>query len=421
MSMFEKIILFFLFFLPFQFALHPTEGIDLALIRVLAIGIFLLWGTRGLLRKKIIVPEPRTLFFFSAYLLWAMASILWAGNANWAFRKVVFLLSFFPLFLVFFATLRQPAFREKALKVLAGGAILSALFALIQFLSQFIFGVERVFAFWVREVLPFFLGPTFSATVAEYPSLLVNISGNTVMRAISFFPDPHMFSFFLGMSLPLVIALSLKNESGKRYVWAIGAVIVFLADIFTFSRGGYGGLIFGMGAFFVPIFLQSSQWRKRMFRIGTVIMVLSGVMLLSPVGTRLLSSFSQSDTSNIERLRLWQEATVFVLNNPIFGTGLGNYPLFIKPSADYREPIYAHNLYLDIASESGLVGLFFFCGFLFFGVLSAWKRWRSEHDVLWLASFSSLIIFSVHAFFETPLFSVHILPFLLFLIALSAV
>ncbi len=418
MSMFEKIILFFLFFLPFQFALHPTEGIDLALIRVLAIGIFLLWGMRSLLRKKIIVPKPLTLFFFSAYLLWATASILWAENPDWAFRKVAFLFSFFPLFLVFFATLRQVAFREKALKALAGGAIISAILALIQFFSQFVFGVEKVFAFWVREILPFFLGPTFSTTVAEYPSLLVNISGNTIMRAISFFPDPHMFSFFLGMSLPLIIALSLKNKSGKWYVWTIGAGVVFLADIFTFSRGGYVGLIFGAVAFSLSLFLRSFQWKKQMLRVGIVVLVLSGVVFFSPVGTRLFSSFSQSDTSNIERLRLWREAVVFILENPIFGTGLGNYPLFIKPSADYREPIYAHNLYLDIASESGLVGLFFFCGFLFSGIFSSWKKWRREQNIFWLASFSSLIIFSVHAFFETPLFSVHILPLLLFLIAL---
>lgn len=146
-----------------------------------------------------------------------------------------------------------------------------------------------------------------------------------------------------------------------------------------------------------------------------------GLILLSPVGTRLFSSFSQSDGSNIERLRLWQEAVVFIAEHPIFGTGLGNYPLFVKPSASYREPIYAHNLYLDIAAESGIVGLFFFSGFLFFGIFSAWKSWRREQSIFWLAIFSALIIFSVHAFFETPLFSVHILPLLLFLIAAAVV
>lgn len=421
MSMFEKTILFFLFFLPFQFALHPTEGIDLALIRVLAIGIFLLWGARSLLRKKIIVPQARILFFFSAYFLWAMGSVLWAENTDWALRKALFLVSFFPLLIVFFAVLREKNFQEKAFKALVSGAILSASFALMQFSSQFIFGTEKVVAFWTSRILPFFLGPNFGAMVADYPSLLVNISGNTVMRAIGFFPDPHMFSFFLGMSLPLAIALSLKYEPGKRRAWMIGAILIFLADILTFSRGGYVGLIFGMSAFFLPLFLRSFQWKKQIFRISMLTLFSVGLILLSPVGTRLFSSFSQSDGSNIERLRLWQEAVVFITEHPIFGTGLGNYPLFVKPSASYREPIYAHNLYLDIAAESGIVGLFFFSGFLFFGIFSAWKSWRREQSIFWLAIFSALIIFSVHAFFETPLFSVHILPLLLFLIAAAVV
>lgn len=419
MNILEKLLLFFLFFLPFQFALNPTEGVDLAIIRVGAITLFLGWAIQCFLKKKLLLPQARTLFFFLGYIFWAILSLLWVENMDWALRKVLFLLSFFPLLLAFFAVLQSRSFRLKAYRTIVLSALFCSFIALGQFFSQFIFGVEKVFAFWTETILPFFLGPNFGAAVADYPSLLVNISGNTVMRAVAFFPDPHMLSFFLGMIFPLAVVLTLKSDSRNQIWWGISSLCILGADLLTFSRGGYVGLIVGMGIFSLVLLLERAHQTKQRVRIGISIIVVLGGIVLSPIGTRLLSSFSESDTSNTERVRLWQESLTFITEHPILGTGIGNYSLFVKPSATYREPIYAHNLYLDIASETGLLGLFFFCGFLVMGMLTAWKKWWREQDIFSLAFFSSLILFSAHAFFETPLYSVHIVPLLLFLIASS--
>ena len=419
--MLEKILLLFIFFLPFQFALHPAEGIDLALARVFVLVLFFLWVMRSLFNKRLILPRPLILFFFTAFPLWASFSFLWAENMLWALRKIAFLLSFFPLFLVFFAALQKPLFRKKIFQGLVITASAAAFLALVQFFSQFIFGVSRVFAFWVSDVLPFFLGPALGEAVANYPSLLVNISGVTVMRASLFFPDPHMFAFFLGMSFPLALAFALEKDSQKRAAWMACAGLIFVADLLTFSRGGYVGLIFGLMAFLIPLAWQSFWWRRHRIATGVLIFIVLASILASPIGARLFSSFSQDDNSNVERLRLWQEASVFISERPWLGTGLGNYPLLVKPSALYREPIYAHNLFLDIALETGLIGLFLFVSFFFLGISAAWKKWREGRDIFSLALFSALILFSAHAFFETPLFSVHVLPIFLLLMAASVV
>lgn len=417
--MLEALLTFFVFFLPFQFALHPVEGIDLASARVFAVGLFLWWGAKSLLEKRLILPQPLPLFFFMSFLLWATASFLWAENAEWALRKAAFLCSLFPLFLVFFALLREERLREKIFQALVSGAALAAFFSLVQFFSQFMFGVEKVFSFWVRDVLPFFLGPTFGEAVANYPSLLVNISGLTVMRASGFFPDPHMAAFFFGMTFLLAISLAWESASSRRTYWLSCAAVILTADLLTFSRGGYVGLIFGSIAFSAPLFLQYVRGKRQIVRLGVGGLIILIGILASPIGTRLFSSFSQSDRSNVERVRLWQEASGLIVLRPALGVGLGNYPLSVKPSAGYREPIYAHNLFLDIALETGLLGLFFFAAFLFLGIFSAWRKWQREKNVFYLALFSALIIFSTHSFFETPLFSVHILPLFLLLLAAS--
>src|SRR3989344_2925425 len=367
--MLEKILLLFIFFLPFQFALHPAEGIDLALARVFVLVLFFLWVMRSLFNKRLILPRPPILFFFTAFPLWASFSFLWAENMLWALRKIAFLLSFFPLFLVFFAALQKPLFRKKIFQGLVITASAAALLALVQFFSQFIFGVSRVFAFWVSDVLAF----------------------------------------------------ALEKDSQKRAAWMACAGLIFVADLLTFSRGGYVGLIFGLMAFLIPLAWQSFWWRRHRIATGVLIFIVLASILASPIGARLFSSFSQDDNSNVERLRLWQEASVFISERPWLGTGLGNYPLLVKPSALYREPIYAHNLFLDIALETGLIGLFLFVSFFFLGISAAWKKWRKGRDIFSLALFSALILFSAHAFFETPLFSVHVLPIFLLLMAASVV
>ncbi len=416
--MLETLLTLFVFFLPFQFALRPDVEIDLAAARVLAIGIFLLWVITGLITKRFTLPRPLTLFFFATFIFWVALSLFWAENMTWAWRKLFFLLSFLPLFLVFTDVLRDSRLRMKIFSAWVSGAFLAALLALLQFFAQWWLGVEKVFAFWTQKILPIFLGPVFSQMVADYPSLLVNISGRTVMRASGLFPDPHIAALFFGMSLPLAFFLVWQNTGARQKYWGVCAAIIFMADIFTFSRGGYLGLVFGAGVFLWPLFLSDARWKKQIIKIGLVGIVVI-IILASPAGTRLFSSFSSNDASKIERLRLWQEAVGLITLRPIGGAGLGNYPLVVKPSADYREPFYAHNLFLDITLETGLAGLFFFVAFLFSGILSVWRNWRRSRDFLALAILSSLIVFSTHSFFETPLFSVHILPMFLLLMAAS--
>lgn len=421
MSMFSVALFGYFLLLPFQFALSPTEGIDLAIIRLLTIGLVGVFLVRGLLQKKILLPPLLPVFFLTGLLLMAVGSFLWADNPSFALRKSLFWLSFFPLFFVLASWFREcPGDRANVVKFFVGGAFVSAMGALLIFVSQFFFGVGRVFSFLTDSLLPFFLGATFAQSVALHPSLLVNLSGETVLRASGVFPDPHMFAFYLGLAAPLALAISLAARSAKeKTFWQVVFAGILLADLLSFSRGGYVGLFFG-GA----LFLFSSGWlhhlplRKKV--LWFILLLFCGAaLLMSPVGTRLLSSFSSQDTSNTERLRLWQEALVHIGERPLLGTGLGNYPLLVQPSASYRDPIYAHNMYLDIALEVGIVGLVFFLGVLGYALLTAFRHWAKNREWLALGVVSSLMVFLTHSFFDTALFSVHALPALLLLMAVG--
>lgn len=413
--MLEKLLLIFLFFLPFQFALNPTEEMDFPAGRGLAAIIIVWWLARGLAKRNIQLPPP----FFTASLITFLgivaASFLWVENMDFAARKFIFLLNFFPLLFIFFDLGRERGNQSLWLKAFCAGAFGVAVIGLSIFMSQFLLGAERVFA-WLIHTLPFFLGSNLGQAVAEYPSLLVNIGGVTFLRATAFFPDPHVAAFYFGISG--FLALSLYFQEKKKY-FLVAALVLLFADLLTFSRGAYFGLLAGTMTFLYFGWKVFSVSARKWIVVSLIAGVLLALSLGQPVFSRFVSSFAQEDASSTERIVLWQEAFENIKERPLFGTGLGNYILAVRPVESYRTPYYAHNLYLDIATELGLVGLFFFLLMLLIPLYTSLQNYWRMRNLLSLSLAASLILYGMHSIFETALYSIHVFPLLLFVLALA--
>jgi len=410
----------FLFLLPFQVAVSPASGIDLPFSRIFSLILFLYSLAVGFSRKRYRIPFSHESFFLFSFLVVAALSVIWAENGSWAIRRISFLFSFLPLFPVYSMILREvPDSEPRLLRSLIFGASISAAIGIAEFFSQYVFGVSTLFSFWVGSVLPVFLGSSFAASVAEYPSLLVNIGGATILRASSFFPDPHMAAFYFGLSFPVAAHLFLEEKNArKKTLLAAGSSLILIADLLTFSRGGYLGLVFGISVFImIGSFRKSSGFRDFFRKSATGILIMTTLLLfmssVPSVRNRAASSFSFSDGSNVGRMEIYERAVSDILSQP-YGFGPGNYPLAVKPAAQYREPIYAHSLSLDIATEYGILGMILFFS-AFFSVLAKFLR-RGDRGGLFLAF--SLCIFFGHSVVETPLYSVHVLPALLLFFAL---
>lgn len=284
---------------------------------------------------------------------------------------------------------------------------------IIQFFLQFAAGLDRVYKFWSDYVALPFLGKSFGASVLENSSWLVNISGHTYLRATATFPDPHMFSFFLGILLPLALGLGISSKKG---LWYFLAFLIFLADILTFSRGGYLGLAAG-ALVLVFLFWRRVSGKQRIF-IFSVILAVGFLLIVSgPVSSRFFSSFNLKEGSNSGRLEMWGKAMVVIRDNPLIGTGLGNYPLAVDPLAAYRDPIYAHNTYLDIAVETGIPASLSWIFLLIAVIYSFWKK--AKKDILYAGAAVSLIIFLAHSLVETGIYSPVVLALVLIIIGIN--
>ena len=409
------VLRFFLFFLPFQFALSPTEGIDLPSARVLSVGIIILWFISGIWSRTLRIPWNLQTVLFASLCFAFVFSVFISNEPSWAWRKLFFLASFLPLYFVFLEkTSRSESYGVSLAQAFVFGAFLSALTGIFQVVLQLFIPIGVLFTWWTKVLLPFFLGDVFSAVVAEYPSLLANVSGETIMRASAFFPDPHMHAFFLGLSIPFAVFFSWHN---RAVFWKWITAVILVADLLTFSRGAYLGLAL---AFFTLAILFSFQGNRHVRKVLIGSCLIGSLFLFpNPVSERFQSSFSQEDGSVSARLNLYREAAVSVGAYPWTGVGLGNYPLTVKPSAERRDPIYVHNLWLDLAVEIGIIGTFFL--FFFYGrtLWIACAHSLKGTKGFSLAIFASLMIFFGHSLVEMPIFSVQVLPALLFVLALG--
>jgi O-antigen ligase len=400
--------------LPLQFALNTGENFDLVTTRVLIPALFLLWLARGLARKKIWIPNKAEMWLVAIFLFFSSLSLFLGREAEAGWRKLIYLSSIFPVFFVAADIFQEKKWRKKGVAIVIFSGSLAALIALFQFSLPFAIGLGKAVNIW-EKLTPFFLGNSFGKLVAANSSWLVNIGGQTRMRAFGFFPDPHSFSFFVNLCLFAGIGYFFDQKKIGPKIWiGLGIALMLAGTFFSFARGAYLGLFAGT-VFFGIVFLKRSGLLKKALAVGALSLVLALFFNSNIISQRLSSSFNLKEGSNAERYKNWVQAVEIIKDHPLGGVGLGNYARVIDPTAKERSSIYAHNLFLDIAAETGILNA---AAFLLLVFVSIWRNIKSGHTInLGLAA--GLVGFSVHSIFDTALFSPQALVIFLIIVALG--
>lgn len=431
---FDMALLVLVFYLPFQVALNISSGIDLASGRVFILIIFAVWLVRSLAERKININFSLQTFLLSAFLFLASLSTLWAFEDERALRKILVFLSIFPLYYIV-SSFENKKYIYKGLDALFLGGFLISLIGLAQFAAQFVVGIDPVMEFWSEIIAPVFYGNEFGAEVVSNPSWLVNVGGTTLLRVFSLFPDSHMLSFYIGLILPILISCGLfykKDYSDSesfvlrsKAVIAIFILTILLSEALTFSRGGYVGMVAGMGTLIVLGWNYFSHKKKLVVSFFFAIFIIFAVTNGQTFVDRFISSFDISEGSNSERLKNWGQGFEMFTDNFLSGVGIGNYSYELKPSAGYRTPIYAHNTYLDIGAEMGVFSLLIWLALFAVSIIQLYNfSKRSSSDIeraLSLGLISSFIWFSAHSFFDTAIYSPTVLSVLMVVLAITAI
>lgn len=165
------------------------------------------------------------------------------------------------------------------------------------------------------------------------------------------FGNPNDLATSLDLLIPFAVALALLRRGMARLFYLACAAVLGLGVILTFSRGGFLGLV-AMAA----VLIWKMGRKNRAFTVAAFVIITGIFLVAMPVGyssriTTIFDSSADSTGSSEERKELLERAAGIAANHLVVGVGIGNFPIY---SLHERR---AHNSYLEIAAELGVVGL----------------------------------------------------------------
>jgi O-antigen ligase len=201
-------------------------------------------------------------------------------------------------------------------------------------------------------------------------SLTVDLTVNPDLpgRVYSFFDNANTFAQVLVMMLGMTLGLLFASRTVWGKIAALVALVSGLVGIaMTYSRASWVGLI-------VAVFLFVLLAAPRL--IPALILVAAAMLPFLPASiyNRLLTIFNSSDSSTVSRFPIYEVGFKMWKLYPLTGVGLGSELSAAKALNSgwyhgYFDFPHYHNIYIQLAVETGALGLLSYLG----GFLAACK------------------------------------------------
>ncbi len=210
------------------------------------------------------------------------------------------------------------------------------------------------------------------------------------------FGHPNPLAGFLNFVWPLIfLRLYNSKKTKERVFWSVGLLIIGVAFIYTNSRGALLGTFVEVIFLFIVLMLskglgfklrnvlESKRTKTGFFTGIAVLFTLFLSMLWRSVFTGQFGNRSFSGRGTI-----WKYSWQAVQENPIWGQGIGAFPVSYTrlaqlPPGDYAPS--AHNLWLQLSVDYGIVGFAFIClliGYFLFYSLRSLRVLGAQQDAL---------------------------------------
>jgi O-antigen ligase len=198
------------------------------------------------------------------------------------------------------------------------------------------------------------------------------------------FGDPNDLALLNNTLLPFIFYFLLK---GRKVIVSLGAAAcVVVANVLTFSRGGFLGML--MVLMSLPVFF--TEYRKRSLALLSILAVM--ILIFAPtsywdrISTITAWKVDQETGMTGTRLDAWKLVLTESMEKPLLGVGAGNsYYISGREAGDWHA---IHNSFLQVLSE---LGIFSFVFFLLFFIIP-FKKYRNFMELLGGKNDSSVII-----------------------------
>lgn len=315
----------FAFFLPIS-----ISGAQGALIFLMVI-----WAVFIVINRKpdyCLTPiDPVILLFLG----WVLFAALFSIDLSVTLSK----LNRYWIFIAYFAVVRACADRKVALRALQILVLVAGIVAVISICQHF-----------------------FGNTVPRFGAPKVDLwqKNRGYFHAVGLFD--HHLTYGNSLAMILIAGMGLVFANGWKRTSIPYSLAVFTGVfglLFSFARSAWVG--FAAGVFILGFLIGK---RILVPAILVFALILSLAVSYSP-SVRYRVKTVTSKGHNLERIATWTTTVQMIRDHPVFGIGRGNYgKLCLKYRDGYNihwtAKSHAHNSYLQVGVESGLLALFLF-------------------------------------------------------------
>lgn len=239
-------------------------------------------------------------------------------------------------------------------------------------------------------------------------------------RATAGFSHSNSLGSFLAMVIPVAMSywvISREAPFLRKAAYGFFLGVLVWALVVTFSRGGW--LVFALASL---LFMGFYNWKgiKKVLFILTVVFVLIGALFLSSNALREEFRLTKQEINLTVswRWNIWEESLGMVQERPLTGFGINTYMTTFQGHRTHLGvwPTYAHNCFIQMAVETGLLGLSAFLALL--GaviirsgrILCTLRASLSERPLalIFLGVYSGAVSFILHAVIETNFYSLQL-------------
>jgi hypothetical protein len=174
------------------------------------------------------------------------------------------------------------------------------------------------------------------------------------------------------------------EDHAQPLLWSFLGIILGVGMLLTASRGGIVSLVIGACCAGGMFFFKAGY--RRMAGIVFIACLAIFLYALSVGIHKTVERFERFDLGWEGRLKISQAAWPMVWDYPVLGTGLSTFehvfPTYAPPDLMRRTYLNAHNDWLQVAIETGLVGfVLVFVGYVWF-LAVAIRQWFRRRDPL---------------------------------------
>jgi O-antigen ligase len=324
-------------------------GVTKAFGLLLVASWFAAVSTQNEAENDFVSVHPSVTYLLAIFVAWSTLSMVWAEHSSAALNASFRYLQDLLLFLIVFTAIRKREHAVWMTSAFVAGATIAAVFAII-----------------------------YHPNPGEYD----------VARASGTVGDPNELAAVLvaGIILAGILVVLLKRSPLLRLGAAGAALLCALGLFITFSRGG----LVALGCAMIASVFVAGRWRPVLVTAMTSVAVLGVAYfaLFAPQESRDRITKLDGGTG---RTDIWRIGGRMVSAHPVRGVGSGNFALvsghyllrkpgYVRRDFFIREPKVAHNMYLHVLAELGVVGLTLFAAMLAFALSCAFKAARRFAD-----------------------------------------